>query len=219
MPTGKQLGLMACHTCGQVCEVPQGLHEERCPRCASPVHARRPGSLATTWALLITAMILYVPANVLPIMKTSTLFESREDTIVSGVIVLWQEGAWDIAMIVFVASVVVPVLKIIVIALLLVSVQRAWRWRPMDRARLYRAVERVGHWSMLDVFVVALLVSLVDFKTYATVEAGPAIIAFGAVVVVTMLAAKSFDPRLIWDAPDAHDAGISPAQQTPSSRP
>lgn len=218
MPTGKQMGLMGCHTCGEVCRIPENPEGAHCPTCDSPIHPRRPASLATTWALLITAVILYIPANILPIMKTSTLFEDRADTIVSGVIVLWQEGAWDIAMIVFTASVVVPVLKILVIAILLLSVHRASHWRPMDRARLYRIVEKVGHWSMLDVFVVVLLVSLVDFSTYATVEAGPAIVAFGAVVIITMLAAKSFDPRLIWDAPDEHRARIS-AQKTDSPEP
>lgn len=215
MATGRQLGLMACHTCGEVCRTPSEPAGARCPTCNSPIHPRRPASLSITWALLLTAIILYIPANLLPIMNTSTLFESRADTIVSGVIVLWEEGAWDIAVIVFTASVVVPVLKIVVIGLLLLSVQRASHWRPMDRARLYRIVEKVGHWSMLDVFVVVLLVSLVDFSTYATVEAGPAIIAFGAVVVVTMLAAKSFDPRLIWDARDDLQLGHphSPSHQ------
>ncbi len=134
MATGRQLGLMACLTCGEVCRIPEDTDGAHCPTCESPIHPRRPGSLATTWALLITAIILYIPANLLPIMKTSTLFESRSDTIVSGVIVLWQEGAWDIAMIVFVASVVVPVLKIIVIAILLLSVHRSSHWRPLDRA-------------------------------------------------------------------------------------
>lgn len=207
LPIAHELGIVGCHTCGLVCRAPALEHGAHCPRCNAPLHQRRPRSLATTWALLITAALLYIPANVLPIMKTSTIFESREDTIVSGVIVLWQEGAWDIALIVFVASVVVPVLKILILGILLVSVQRASSWRPLDRARLFALVEKVGHWSMLDVFVVALLMALVDFKTYAQVEAGPAIVAFGAVVIVTMLAAMSFDPRLIWDT---HSAARQP---------
>ncbi len=201
--TATELGVIRCNHCGLVCrapDVPEGAH---CPRCDAGLKRRKPASLARSWALLITAAILYIPANLLPIMVTSTILDApREDTIVSGVIVLWEEGSWDIALIVFVASVVVPVLKILILGFLLISVQRSSNWRPLDRARLFQIIEKVGHWSMLDVFVVALLVALVKFKSYATVEAGPAIVAFGAVVVVTMLAAKSFDPRLIWDAPD-----------------
>lgn len=204
--TASQAGLIDCHHCGEVCrDVGATEGEAHCPRCDAVMHRRKPGSLARTWALLITAVILYIPANVLPIMHTSTLFESSSDTIVSGVLVLWKGGSWDIALIVFVASVVVPVLKILVLAILLISVKRASSWRPHDRARLFQVIEKVGHWSMLDVFVVALLVALVHFKTYATVEAGPAIVAFGAVVVLTMLAAKSFDPRMIWDSPESAD--------------
>ena len=171
--TATELGVIRCNHCGLVCRAPEVPEGAHCPRCDAGLKRRKPASLARSWALLITAAI-----------------------------VLWEEGSWDIALIVFVASVVVPVLKILILGFLLISVQRSSNWRPLDRARLFQIIEKVGHWSMLDVFVVALLVALVKFKSYATVEAGPAIVAFGAVVVVTMLAAKSFDPRLIWDAPD-----------------
>ncbi|TJY62340.1 paraquat-inducible membrane protein A [Sinimarinibacterium sp. CAU 1509] len=173
----------------------------RCRRCGTSIHRRKPESIARTWAFLIAAAILYLPANLLPIMLTSTLLEQRSDTILSGVAALWRDGAWDIAIIVFVASVVVPILKIGVIALLLWSVQSGARWRRSERTRLYRIVEFVGHWSMLDVFVVALLVGLVHFRSFADVQPGPGAVAFAAVVVLTMLASMSFDPRLIWDVP------------------
>lgn len=202
MRTARELGVIGCSACGLVCQavaVPEHAH---CPRCNAALHRRKPNSLSRTWALLITAAMLYIPANLLPMMVTTTLFDSRSDTIVSGVIVLWRGGSWDLATIVFVASVVVPVLKIAILALLLITVQRSSDWRPHERARLYRVIDRVGHWSMLDVFVVALLITLVHFKTFARVEAGPAAVAFGGVVVLTMLAAMSFDPRLIWDATD-----------------
>lgn len=155
-----------------------------------------------SWALLIAAAVLYLPANLLPIMKTSTFFDGRSDTILSGVIVLWEEGAWDLALIVFVASVMVPLLKIGVLASLLISVQLRLQRGQAERTRLYRMIERIGHWSMLDIFVVALLVALVNFQSYAQVGAGPGAAAFGGVVILTMLSAMCFDPRLIWDVSD-----------------
>jgi len=160
---------------------------------------RKTGSIERCWALLLASAILYVPANTLIMMETGTLISYRKDTILSGVVHLWVSGSWFVAAIVFVASIVVPLFKIIALALLLISVQRrSTRWIP-QRARLYRLVEAVGRWSMLDIFVVTLLAALVQIRSLAIVKAGPAAIAFGAVVVLTMLAAMAFDPRLIWD--------------------
>lgn len=200
--TASELGLVACPSCGLVCRSDVPLAHAHCPRCAAPLHRRKPYSLTRSWALLIAAVILYIPANLLPIMLTSNLFEARADTIISGVIVLWQAGSPELAVIVFVASVVVPLLKIAVLALLLITAQRRSAWRREERAKLYRMIELIGHWSMLDVFVVALLVALVNFGSFAAVHAGGAAVAFGAVVVLTMLATMSFDPRLIWDERD-----------------
>jgi paraquat-inducible protein A len=202
-PRAQILGVVACHACGAVYRVPDDSDDVamHCRRCGTSLHRRKPDSVARTWAFLIAATILYLPANLLPIMLTSTLLEQRSDTILSGVAALWRDGAWDIAIIVFVASVVVPMLKIGVIALLLWSVQSGAHWRRRERTRLYRIIEFVGHWSMLDVFVVALLVGLVHFRSFADVQPGPGAVAFAAVVVLTMLASMSFDPRLIWDAP------------------
>jgi len=192
------LGLLSCHTCALVSRAPAA-ESAVCPRCQSALHWRKPGSIGRTWAFLIAAMALYVPANTLPIMYTSSLFGSQDDTIMSGVLFLWEDGSWYLALIVFVASIVVPLAKIIALAALLASVQLGWRSRRAERARLYRLVESIGRWSMLDIFVVALLVTVVQLTALASVHAGPAALAFGAVVVLTMCAAQSFDPRLIWD--------------------
>jgi len=150
--------------------------------------------------LLIAAGILYVPANVLPIMETSSLFGAQSDTILSGIVFLWLSGSWDLALIVFVASVVVPVSKLVALAYLLLSVRRANMPQPLQKARLYRVIELVGKWSMLDIYVVALLATVVKFQSLANITAAPGAVAFGAVVILTMLAAQAFDPRLIWDA-------------------
>jgi paraquat-inducible protein A len=175
------------------------LHDACCPRCAAPLHFRKPDSIARSWALLIAAMILYVPANLLPMMKTSSLFGSQSDTIMSGVVYFWTSGSWYLAVIIFFASVMVPLLKMLALMLLLVSVQRRTPWQREQRARLYRLVEFVGRWSMLDIYVVAVIVALVQLKALATIRPGEGAIAFGAVVVLTMFAALTFDPRLIWD--------------------
>ena len=145
-------------------------------------------------------MILYIPANMLPMMDTSSLFGAQRDTILSGVVYLWTSGAWPLAVVVFIASIAVPMLKIIALIFLVVSAQRRSDWQPRQRTRIYRVVEFVGRWSMLDIYVVTVIVALVQFNALATIKAGPAAIAFGAVVVLTMFAAMSFDPRLIWDA-------------------
>jgi paraquat-inducible protein A len=198
-PTAARLGLLGCHACGQLARAAPGAHEASCPRCGSALHFRKPDSISRTWALLITAMILYIPANVLPMMHTSSLFGSESDTIMSGVVYFWTSGEWYLALIIFFASITVPLLKMASLVLLLVSVQKRTRWQPAQRARLYRLVEAIGRWSMLDVYVVGVIVALVQLKALATITPGPAVIAFAAVVVLTMFAAMSFDPRLIWD--------------------
>lgn len=198
IPRGSDLGLIACESCGLVVERP--LPDTDCPRCGSRLHARKPDSLNRAWAFLVAAFILYVPANLLPVLHSTKLFEEWSDTIMSGVVSLWNDGSYDLAIIVFTASVVVPLLKMGALALLLIQVQRGSGYLPRERTRLYRILEFIGHWSMLDVFAVALLIALVHFGTLANAEPGTGIVAFGAVVVLTMLATMSFDPRLIWDA-------------------
>ena len=196
--TAREAGLASCHVCGQLAR--HVAHRAlRCPRCRAPLHLRKPASVSTTWALIVASAILFVPANLLPMMTTSSLLGTQRDTIMSGVVFLWRSGSWPLAAVVFFASIVVPLLKILALAWLTASVQRRSRRRLMQRTRLYRLVEFVGRWSMLDIYVITLLVALVNLRGIATIEAGPAAIAFGAVVVLTMFAAMTFDPRLIWD--------------------
>lgn len=196
----RELGLLPCLACGLVCRAVPGA-APCCPRCSAPLAARKPDSLRRTWAFLLAAILLYIPANLLPMMRTTTLTYDNADTILGGVGVLWDAGSWDLAVIVFVASICVPVLKIIGLSILLVGVHRGGVRNRRAHARLYRLLEFVGQWSMLDVFVVALLTALVNFHSVAEVRPGSGAVAFGAVVVLTMLATMSFDPRLIWDAP------------------
>lgn len=193
------LGLCSCQACGLISRPEDASGTARCPRCDARIHIRKPGCVSRCWALLIAAYILYLPANLLIIMETGSLINYRKDTIMSGVVHLWNTGSWTIAAIVFIASILVPLFKLIALTLLLVSVQRRSTRLPMTRTKLYRLVELVGRWSMLDIYVVTILAALVQISSLATVRAGPGAIAFGAVVVLTMLAAIQFDPRLIWD--------------------
>jgi paraquat-inducible protein A len=192
--------LLSCPTCALVSRA--GTDEAICPRCSTAVHFRKPGAIGRTWALLIAAIALYVPANTLPMMTTSSLYGSQSDTIMSGILFLWEDGAWHLALIVFVASILVPLAKMIGLLLLLLSVQLDWNWRPLERARLYRVLDAIGRWSMLDIFVVALLSTVVQLSALASVGPGPGALAFAVVVVLTMAATSSFDPRLLWDPVD-----------------
>jgi paraquat-inducible protein A len=176
-----------------------------CPRCSAHLHARKPHSLSRTWAFLIAAYFLYIPANVLPILETRSLFESQSNTIMSGVILFWNSGSWFIAALIFFASIVVPLTKLLALTLLLVSVHRGTSWQPYQRTQLFRLLEFIGRWSMLDIYVVALSVALVQVESFASMKAGLGAVAFGAVVVLTMFATQSFDPRLIWDTKEKND--------------
>jgi paraquat-inducible protein A len=202
--TASQLGLCLCHGCGGLSRLGGEGHDLCCRRCGAALHLRKPDSIARTWAYLIAAYILYVPANTLPMMRTGSLFGAQADTIMSGVVYLWHSGSWHIALVVFIASVVVPLAKMFSLTYLLISVQLGWTQRPMERTRLYRILEFVGPWSMLDVYVVMILVALVQLKALATIQPGLAVAAFGGVVVLTMLAAMAFDPRLLWEPKKEH---------------
>jgi paraquat-inducible protein A len=200
--TARQLGLLSCHDCHLLAEPLAGSAHDHlfCPRCGAPLHERKPNSLARTWALICAATIFYIPANILPMTVTSALGTTQADTIMSGVIYFIHSGSWEIAAVIFIASVFVPLLKLLILVVLLLSVQFRWHWRPKDRTALYRLTEAVGRWSMLDVYVVTILVALVKLGAVANIEAGPAAVYFALVVIITMIAAESFDPRLIWDA-------------------
>lgn len=198
--TARDFGLISCHDCQLLLDLDQTKANPHCPRCGAHLHLRKPNSLARTWALVWAAIILIIPANVLPITITSSLGASKSDTIMSGIIYFMQTGSWEIAAIIFIASVFVPFAKLCILIFLLVSVRFRFRWRPKDRTSLYRLTELVGRWSMVDIYVVTILVALVKLGAVAAIEAGPAAVYFAAVVVLTMFAAESFDPRLLWDA-------------------
>ncbi len=197
---GIKLGLVLCEGCGLLTK-PTDLEEPgHCPRCGQELELRRPNAIQRTWALLIAASICYIPANLLPVMGTTTPTYAEKDTIMSGVVLLYAHGSWPLALIVFIASVVIPMAKIVALSYLLISVQfRSVRSRE-ERIRLYRLVEIVGRWSMLDVFVVTFVVALVQLQPLMSVSPGAGVVFFAAVVVLTMLAAEAFDPRLIWDS-------------------
>ena len=198
--TARAASLAGCHTCGLVSKAPAAGAHARCARCDAPLHVRKPESLARTTAFLIAAAILYVPANTLPIMTLHKLGRGTPNTILSGVEHLIAANLWSLAALIFFASIAVPVLKMVGIGYLAWSTHRGSRRRARERTRLYRIVESVGRWSMIDVFVISILVALVELGELATIETGPAAAAFCGVVVLTMFAATSFDPRLMWDA-------------------
>ncbi|MFJ2366955.1 paraquat-inducible protein A [Pseudomonas sp. NPDC087697] len=198
-------GILICIECHELNKQEPDTDEQTCTRCGALVHARRPNSLMRTWALLVTAAILYIPANVLPIMTVSTLGQGEGDTIMSGVITLVQHGMFPIAAVVFVASILVPTFKLVGIALLLFSVQRRQPLSARQRIVMYRFIEFIGRWSMLDIFVIAILVAVVNFGRLASIEANLGAVAFASVVILTMLAAVTFDPRLIWDNTESDD--------------
>jgi paraquat-inducible protein A len=191
---------IACHACRRLCSLPPDAVRARCPRCGARLHRRKPNSLSRCWALVIAALILYVPANVYPVMTFVSFGRGAPSTILGGVSELLQAGMWPLAAVVFLASITVPVLKLIGLSVLLVSVQRRSRWQIRQRTMLYRIVEGVGRWSMIDIFTLAILAALVQLGALATIQPGPGAIAFAAVVVLTMFAAMAFDPRLLWDA-------------------
>lgn len=201
VPTATSHGLLSCHACDALSPLTE--EGQPCRRCGATLHHRKPASVARTWAFLLSAYILYIPANVLPVMITRSILGTQEDTILSGVIYLWLSGSHLLAIVVLTASIIVPMMKMVVLTLLLLSVHFHSRWRLRQQTRLYRVVELIGRWSMLDIFVVALLAALVQAGALATVIPGAGAAAFGMVVVLTMLASLSFDPRLLWDALDA----------------
>ncbi len=198
--TAREAGLISCHDCDLLTYSQGRSHEAlQCPRCGASLHSRKTNSLARTWALVIAAFIFYVPAMVLPITRVTSLGHVQSDTIMSGVILFIQTGSWEIALVIFVASIIVPMMKLLILVYLLISVQRKSDRRPRDRAKLYRLTEFVGRWSMVDIYVVAILVALVNLGVLADIDAGPAAFYFAAVVIITIFAARTFDPRLIWD--------------------
>lgn len=199
------LSLVYCHCCGRLNHVDLKLHQhgQHCQRCKAPLHLRKTNSLQRTLAFLIAASVLYIPANVLPMTITESLLGRQQDTIMSGVIYFWQSGDYFVSSVIFTASIFIPLLKLVILALLLCAVHlqasRRITLSPLHCSIMYRLVEFIGRWSMIDVFVVAMLAALIQIQSLATILAGSGAVAFGAVVVLTMFASLSFDPRIIWD--------------------
>lgn len=209
--------LIGCHTCGRASHAEPG---EPCLRCDAPLHPRKPGSIARSWAFLIAAAAFYIPANLYPVLTLIRFGQGHPSTILHGVVELIEYKMWPLALLVFVASVLVPLLKLVSLAFLLITTQRRATWRLRDRTRLYRVVDVVGRWSMIDIFMLAVLVALVRMGILASVYPGLGAVCFGACVVLTMLAAFSFDPRLMWDAAGqaACDAEEAETRAEPDSR-
>jgi paraquat-inducible protein A len=198
--TAQSIDAVSCPLCNLlVSNSYRRTKSNHCPRCDGELSSRKKNSLNRTWALLITATILYVPANIYPILTLVSFGKSTTNTIVGGVLELVHAGQWTIAAIVFIASVMVPIFKIVALFFLVISVQFNFNWQPKKRAVLYRFTEFIGRWSMIDIFMISILIALVKLQAIATVEAGAGAIAFAAVVIITMFAAMTFDPRLIWD--------------------
>ena len=195
----RELGLVLCRTCGLAVSLASLRIDRRCPRCRSRIEQRTPFSTEMTLAWLIAGIVFYIPANLLPVMHTSGLLGEADSTILGGILEFWRAGDWDIALLIFIASVAGPFTKFIAIGLLLLTVRKKSRWEQHQRTVLYRIVEFIGYWSMLDVIVVALTSALMQFQVLGADEPRAGIAFFCVVVVVTMLSAQSFDPRLIWD--------------------
>lgn len=197
--TARDAGLVACRRCTRVW--PMGT--ERCARCGSRLVSRDPRALSRVWAWWAAGVMAYIPANLWPMLETRTLWSSEDATIVGGAIELWVLGNPGIAVVILVASVVIPIAKFFVIAFLALSTRRGSRMPAATRMRLYEIVEYIGRWSMIDVFVVAILASLVQLNVVASIDPGPASLAFALSVIFTMLSAQAFDPRTIWDGIEA----------------
>lgn len=198
--SASQAGLINCGSCGLLVRAASRAEPGYCPRCGTGLEWRRRRAIERTWALVCTAAICYIPANVLPVMDTTAFGSSEPDTILGGVVFLYTSGSWPLALIVLIASVMVPLGKLLALGYLLITVQCGSITSHRERTRLYRLVELIGRWSMLDVFVATFTVALVQLQPLMSVRPGAGILFFVAVVVLTMIAAATFDPRLIWDA-------------------
>jgi paraquat-inducible protein A len=196
LSTALKQGFMRCHDCGSLIK---SKSLSLCPVCGHSISARKPNSAQHTLALIISALCLYIPANIFPIMSVTQLGVAETHTIVGGIVALIHSDMIPIALLVLVASILVPLMKLLGLTLLLLCVHYQWQINARLFTRLYRVIAFVGRWSMLDIFMISILVALVDLGGVAQVIAGSAATAFAAVVVLTMFAAKSFDPRLIWD--------------------
>jgi paraquat-inducible protein A len=199
--TSREANLISCSVCGLLLRAGhKAAHPGSCPRCGKKLAFRRHNAIQATWALIIAAIICYIPANILPIMTRSTLTYTKSDTIMDGIIGFYIEGSWPIALIILIASIIIPMAKLAALIYLLLTVQLRLPGNDLDRTRLYRMIEFIGRWSMLDVFVVAIAVALLQLQPFLATKPAMGLVFFSAVVILTMLAVNTFDPRLLWDA-------------------
>lgn len=201
-PMAMPLGLALCGRCGLLAKRTPTPAATYCPRCGTALTFRHRNAIQRTWALIFAAGICYIPANLLPVMTSITPFGTEDDTIIDGVVLLYLTGSWHLALILLIASVMIPLAKLISLSYLLITVQRRSSRSNRERVILYRLVDFIGRWSMLDVFVVSFVVALVRLKPLMATEPRAGVFFFAAVVVLTLFAAQSFDTRLIWDAAD-----------------
>lgn len=197
--TARRLGFASCETCQLLAKPATAEEPGYCPRCGEKLEFRHHASIETTWALLLGAVICFIPANALPVLNTTALGSTEGDTILGGIVFLYTSGSWPLALMVLIASFMIPLGKIVALIYLLISIQRRSAVSNYERTRLYRLVVLIGRWSMLDVFVDTFTVALVQLSPLMSVAPGPGVVFFAAVVVLTMLAAESLDARLIWD--------------------
>jgi paraquat-inducible protein A len=206
-------GLAGCHTCGRVAPVALGT----CPRCGSRLHLRKPGSIQNTVALMIAAAALYIPSHLLPIMTVTEFGEVSHNTIISGMMTFWETRDYPIVIVIFTASILIPLLKIVALSWLCATATGRVHPSLKMLGRIYWLTELLGRWSMVDIFVVGILVSIMQLGNYMTITPGPGVLAFAGVVVLTMFAALSFEPRLLWDRLDEIPAAPAPNITKPSS--
>jgi len=200
--TAMAAGIMNCHDCGLLMQLEKISSTDSyiCPRCNADVHFRKPQSVSTTWALLISAAIFFIPANLLPIMRVDFLGSIEYSTIMDGILYFFHEKEYGIGLIILVASVLVPLFKMVGLTIILLSIKFKWHSGLRHKTAMFRFIVFIGRWSMLDIFVIALMATLVNFGNFTTTLAAPAASYFAGVVVCTMLAAQTFDSRILWDA-------------------
>lgn len=206
-------GLAGCHTCHMVSPVTAG----NCPRCGSHLHLRKPASIQNTVALMAAATALYIPSHMLPIMTVVELGDVTHNTIIGGMMRFWNTGAYPIAIVIFAASILIPLLKIVALTWLCAAATGKVHPSPKALGRIYWFTELLGRWSMVDIFVVGILVSLVQLGNYMTITPGPGALAFAGVVMLTMFAAMNFEPRMLWDRLDELTAAAPPNITKPKS--
>lgn len=210
------LGLASCRTCGKVNQMAE---HARCPRCHSRLYLRKIDSLENTIALVVAATALFIPSHLLPMITVTELGVVESKTIMAGILSFWEDRAYPIAIVIFCASVLIPILKITALIWLCAATKGRVNPSPSSLGKVYWLTELLGRWSMIDIFVVGILVSLVQFGNYTSIAPGPGALAFGAVVMLTMFAAMNFDPRLLWDRLDAPDCPAKQDQKSPSPAP